>query len=791
MRRARYTVLAVLAVIAVVAVVWAVLAPRQVDVDDLLAVYQPDQAYPGLEITYPLDQACFPPESVAPTFRWNDTASGAGCWVVAIARTGGHERLTAMVREPKWAPTEEQWATIKRDSQEAETAIAILGAPPWGPARVLSAGRVRIRTSGDPVGASIFYREVNLPFLDAVKDPSHIRWRFGDVASKEPPPIVLSNLPVCGNCHSFSADGATMGMDVDYANDKGSYAIVKVQPQIVLDKRAIITWNDYKREDGQLTFGLLSQVSPDGRYVVSTVKDRSVFVPQPGLAFSQLFFPVMGILAVYCRATGAIASLPGADDPAYVQSNAVWSPDGKTIVFTRSKAHRLKRVGHKVLLTRDECREFLDGKKPFRFDLYRIPFNNGKGGRAEPIPGASHNGMSNYFPKFSPDGKWVVFCRAKSFSLLQPDSELWIVPAEGGTARRMRCNTNRMNSWHSWSPNARWLVFSSKANGPYTQLWLTHVDEQGRSTPPILLERFTASDRAANIPEFVPTPSRAIVRIREQFLDEHSFFRAGCEFQDQKDLENAKRQFRKALALKPTYAAAHMNLALCLIVDARYQEALPHLDQAIRYAPNKPEPHFRRALILADMGDKRAAIAGLKEAIRLEPSQVIPYQALGRLLHEEGRLKESVEQLRKGVAVRPDNVDVIGYLGDSLLAAGEASEAAAQYRRVLALDPKHAGAMMRLAGILATADDPQLRNAEEAVRLATTSCELTGHAEPRALDVLAQAYAAMGRFAEAIQTATKACELASGAGDRELAIEILARVKRYRAGRPARAEGRD
>ena len=49
----------------------------------------------------------------------------------------------------------------------------------------------------------------------------------------------------------------------------------------------------------------------------------------------------------------------------------------------------------------------------------------------------------------------------------------------------------------------KWLVFSSKRNGPYTQLWLTHIDVNGESTPPVVLDQFTAADRAANIPEFV------------------------------------------------------------------------------------------------------------------------------------------------------------------------------------------------------------------------------------------------------------------------------------------------
>ena len=162
---------------------------------------------------------------------------------------------------------------------------------------------VTLRTSDDEVGAPLFYREVNLPFIDAVTDPSKIRWRFGSISSPQPPPVVLTGLPVCGNCHSFSPDGRILAMDVDYANSKGSYVITPVKTQMVLATSDIITWDDYKREDGEQTFGLLSQVSPDGRYVVSTVKDKSVFVPMPELAFSQLFFPIKGILCVYDRQT--------------------------------------------------------------------------------------------------------------------------------------------------------------------------------------------------------------------------------------------------------------------------------------------------------------------------------------------------------------------------------------------------------------------------------------------------------------------------------------------------------
>ena len=52
----------------------------------------------------------------------------------------------------------------------------------------------------------------------------------------------------------------------------------------------------------------------------------------------------------------------------------------------------------------------------------------------------------------------------------------------------MRCNTPLMNSWHSFSPNGRWMVFSSKSRSPYTQMYLTQIDEDGSDSPAILVE---------------------------------------------------------------------------------------------------------------------------------------------------------------------------------------------------------------------------------------------------------------------------------------------------------------
>jgi hypothetical protein len=53
---------------------------------------------------------------------------------------------------------------------------------------------VRFSVSTEPVKGSLFYRDVNLPFIEAVKDPSTIRWRYGSVRSGSLPPVWLAHM---------------------------------------------------------------------------------------------------------------------------------------------------------------------------------------------------------------------------------------------------------------------------------------------------------------------------------------------------------------------------------------------------------------------------------------------------------------------------------------------------------------------------------------------------------------------------------------------------------------------
>jgi hypothetical protein len=297
-------------------------------------------------------------------------------------------------------------------------------------------------------------------------------------------------------------------MDVDRNGDKGGYFLAPVTPRMQLDDNHYITWNTFRPKSAKTSMGLFTKVSPCGRYLVSTVKETSLFAMFPDIWFSQLFFPIEGYLAVYDRDRRRFSALPGADRNAVVQTCPEWSPDGQTVVFARAPVDAtLVNLMHEKKYLQPATGETiadLNQRYRIRFDLYSLPFNHGQGGKPTPLEGASGNGRSNFFPRYSPDGRWIAFNQSDTGLVLQPDSALYLVPAKGGRARRMRCNTGRMNSWHSWSPNSRWLVFASKAITPYTELLLTHVDAAGNDSPPVALSRMNRQGFAAVLPEVIP-----------------------------------------------------------------------------------------------------------------------------------------------------------------------------------------------------------------------------------------------------------------------------------------------
>ena len=787
----------------------------------------------GITVDYPLDAAVFPPEITPPTFLWRDTNRTAKLWVIEVTfadrsnairldaagepmqigeidpRASVGSELSQLTPEQAatktWRPDAAIWADIKRRSATSPATLTITGFADGNTGLPVSSGSVRFSTSRDPVGAPVFYRDVPLMTAPTEKGSIQpipksalplIKWRLRNIGEPQSR-TVMENLYTCANCHSFSRDGKTLGLDVDGPkNDKGLYAIVPMARNMAIRNQDVIRWSSFQENPDAVSsepavkrFGFMSQLSPDGRYVVTSIgapgaegthrNERSRFAP--GLAdrlfsssykdyrFDQVFYPTRGILAWYDRQEGKLRPLPGADDPLFVQTGAFWSPDGKYLIFSRAEARDSYPPGAK----QSEYANSPD-ETQIQYDLYRIPFNQGKGGKPEPVAGASGNGMSNNFPKVSPDGRWIVFVQCRNGLLMRPDSRLFIVPFAGGKARLMKCNTSLMNSWHTFSPNGRWLAFSSKARSPYTRLMLTHIDADGNDTPAVLVDDTTAANRAVNIPEFVNIPSDGLEKIDPQAAEFYRVCNQASDLMQKHQMAEAVQEWRKALQLDPDDAKAHFGLALSLTANGQDREAVEEYRKACDLDSHDPVWFVQLALALVRNGDPAGAVVNYRKSLALDPSDAAAEADLGIVLSEMGEVQEAYDHLRKSVDLAPGLPDGHNALGMTLAKMGRIEEAVDQLQKAVTLLPTSAEYSFNLGYFLLQRGD-----ASSAMPMLRKAVELSESKNWRSLAALAEAYYQTGRSAEAIQSARQAVNLALEEHDEQLEKDLRGVLQHY------------
>jgi tetratricopeptide (TPR) repeat protein len=821
-----------------------------------------------IAIDYPAEGSIFPPDIAAPTFLWRDADASATSWRIEFALPGRKDKMEivssgALLQvgesDPEcvgavppsltpeqaaahtWKPDAQIWEALKKGSIQAPVTITIRGFRSAHGSQPVSIGRLTIITSKDPVGAPIFYRDVPLIVSPTEKGviqplpPSMIhlvKWRTRNIAEPQSK-VVMDNLPTCANCHSFSRDGRTLGLDVDGPqNDKGLYALVSVAKNMTIRNQDVIRWSSFQDQDAGKSsapavkrFGFMSQVSPDGRYVVTTIEDpRTQSAHQTGglvrgladrffnagyndYRFGQVFYPTRGILAYYSQESEKLRPLPGADDPRYVQASAFWSPDGKYLVFSRAEARDPYPPGHATPTYANDPNE-----TQIQYDLYRIPFNEGKGGVAERIEGASENGKSNNFPKVSPDGRWIVFVQCKTGLLMRPDSRLYIVPFAGGTARPLHSNTSLMNSWHSFSPNGRWLVFSSKARSPYTQMYLTHIDENGEDSPAILVENSTAANRAVNIPEFVNMPADGIAKIDPQATEFYRLFDVATELADKAQYQQAIATWNQALGLSPDDAKAHNSMGVALAATGRAADAAAEYRKAMELEPDYADSYTNLGILDAQAGDLEHSIPLLQKALELTPWDAKAYSNLANALAGAGRLEESISYSRKAVQLKPDDPEANANLGVGLARSGKLDEAIERFQKALEGAPDSAAIHANLAGALIEKGrmDEAIPHFEQALKTEPDSLQLNSamgrllaakgrfseaipymekaaaSGEPSLLGMLSAVYAQTGRIEDALRVARRGLQIATDRHDSDLMAALEKSIKAYEAALPKR-----
>ena len=327
-----------------------------------------------------------------------------------------------------------------------------------------------------------------------------------------------------------------------------------------------------------------------------------------------------------------------------------------------------------------------------------------------------------------------------------------------------------MNSWHSFSSNGRWLVFSSKANTPYTQLFLTHIDEDGRSTPPVVLDRFTGTDRAANIPEFVPIPADSIAQIKEQFLDAYSFLRAGMANERTGNYPGAVRAYERGLAVAPENVELLNSLGFSLFQMGKSQDAVATLEKALAIDPDHAKSHNNMALASIDLGELEIAEAHYRESLAIEAHPAI-HNDLGFVLERQGLVDEAVEQYRRSLTLAPEGAAAHYNLAAALARTGEFAESESHFRAALEQDrsaPAHAG----LGFVLA-----QTGRVDEAI--AQFNDAIAADAEhPAAYEQLGSILAEQGNLEEAASHFGQLAKLRPSPAAHQKLAEILTRLGR-------------
>lgn len=238
-------------------------------------------------------------------------------------------------------------------------------------------------------------------------------------------------------------------------------------------------------------------------------------------------------------------------------------------------------------------------------------------------------------------------------------------------------------------------------------------------------------------------------------------------------------EYREALRLDPGHETARFNLAALSAGRGDLDQAARLYRELIALDPQSAGAHARLGGVLERQHRPTESIAEYRRAVELDPDPASVRNTLAYALERQGELTAAMDEYRAAIAADPDYALARVNLADLLMRERRPAEAARELREVHAREADHPAALIGLALILATADDPRLRDPAEAIRLGERAAVLTDQA-PETLRALAFAYAAAGRLQDAMRAARRGAEAARARGDARLAAQLEEQGRRYR-----------
>ena len=329
---------------------------------------------------------------------------------------------------------------------------------------------------------------------------SHIGIYQRNLESYEESPILLNGSldNGCVNCHTFA------GNDPDqflfHVRPGSSKALSSGMIAVRNDKAVKI---NAKGKTIPRSAGYTSW-HPNGRIAAFSVNRIGQFRHDSGVEIREVY-DFESDLAIIDFRTGAISTVPGISDPHRLETFPAWAPDGKNLYFCSARPpwNNWKRVAC------NDCSKV-------KYDIVRISYDatKNKWGQPEVVLSSEKSGLSLTQPRISPDGRFLLFAAAGhgAFPVLENDSDIWLMDLARAKIKRLDANSPRSESWHCWSSNSRWIVFSSKrGNGLLARPYICYIGPDGKEGKPFVMPQkdplfYDTFLKTYNLPELITGP---------------------------------------------------------------------------------------------------------------------------------------------------------------------------------------------------------------------------------------------------------------------------------------------
>jgi len=299
-------------------------------------------------------------------------------------------------------------------------------------------------------------------------------------------PIFINTLTGrnCINCHSFhNYDPDRMMFHSRGEKYPGTFLLIDGKMERVNTKT-----------ENAASAGTYPVWHPSGNYIAFTTNvTRQAFHALPGQKIEV--YDLESDLVVWDIKNGAMLRDARFTTKDVWETFPAWSPDGKWLYYCFAGKKNMP----------------FDSKK-LKYGLCRVDFDAVTGRFGKCIDTIATAGQSVSFPRLSPDGRYLLYTASDyaTFPIWHREADLEMIDLlDGSTVCMQAVNSNESDSYHAWSSNGRWIVFSSRRiDGLYTRLYFAYFDASGRIHKPFLLpqkkpDHYALLLKSYNIPEFV------------------------------------------------------------------------------------------------------------------------------------------------------------------------------------------------------------------------------------------------------------------------------------------------